>query len=362
MDLISVGLNASWALFSGMSAYILLGLLIVGVLHVVVPPSIVRKYAGNGRATGPLWAALFGVPLPLCSCGVLPFAAGLRRAGAGRGATLSFLISTPQTGVDSALVVWNFFGLPFALFKIFAAFISGVLGGWLGFLLLDKREAAMLEPRSQESCCSGRKKADVAEGESPDSRPSFKSRLKQNVIAIFHYGYVAILGDIAFWLIVGCFVAGFVSALLPSGSLSDKVSPQWLFYPLVLAFSVPLYVCSIASVPLAAVMVAGGMPPGAAIVFLMAGPATNMATIGVVAKVLGKGALFIYMSVIVVGSVLAGIFFDGLMAGGRISTVCPQCAGDDQALSLICGIILAGLSVFVLARKVIKKETKAVSV
>jgi len=278
-------LDAMWRILLALAPWMLLGMGIAGVLHVALPPNLVRRRL-RGRAGVPLAVAL-GVPLPLCSCGVIPAALGLKRDGASDGATVGFLISTPQTGVDSVLVSASFLGLPFALFKVASAAVTGLIGGWLTDFAPLRPDPAATTDAEQDDTVAGRSLRD----------------------ALDHA--LMILRSIWLWIVVGVVVSALIETFLPE-SFFAELAVYGLVVPALaaLAVSLPLYVCATASVPIAAALVASGMPPGAALVFLMAGPATNIATIGAIYHGLGRRVLAIYLGTIIVGSMTAAIAFD----------------------------------------------------
>jgi len=269
-----------------LSPFFLLGMLVAGVLHVILPRDFVRKQL-TGRF-GVLKAVALGVPLPLCSCGVIPAGLGLKRDGASNGASLGFLISTPQTGVDSILVSASFLGWPFALFKVMAAAITGFVGG----LLADR----VPQDTTWESDLS-----EAAAGDESDAR---------NLRAMFEHAH-ELLASIWRWLVFGIVVSALINTFLPVGTMAIFADAGPLVAGLlVLLVSLPLYVCATASVPIAAALVSNGMPVGAALVFLMAGPATNVATIGAIYRGFGRSQLALYLGILIVGSLGFGLLFD----------------------------------------------------
>ena len=285
-------LNAIWDILLELAPWLLLGMAFAGLLHVLLPPDLVQRQL-RGRA-GVLKAVALGVPLPLCSCGVIPAGIGLKRDGASNGSAIGFLISTPQTGVDSILVSASFLGWPFALFKVAAAFVTGLTGGWLTDAVAGEGEI-----ERPDSLATG------------DGRRGVRDGLAHAM---------EILGGIWRWLVIGVVISAAISVWVPSGSLATFTLLGTVgMFAAVLAVSVPLYVCATASVPIAAALVASGMPAGAALVFLMAGPATNVATIGAIYRGLGKRALAVYLSTIIVGSVAFGLAFDFLLESAPIA-------------------------------------------
>ena len=276
-------LSETWSILLTLSPWLLLGALVAGLLHVLLPAGFIHREL-SGRFSV-LKAVTLGIPLPLCSCGVIPAALGLQRDGAGRGATVGFLISTPQTGVDSVLVSASFLGWPFALFKVAAAAITGLFGGTLAGALGGAHEAPLNEAASERQ-----------------APRSLRGLIEHTV---------SILRTIWHWIALGVIASAVITTWVPPDTLTGLGSLGSLLA--VLAISIPLYVCATGSVPIAAALVASGLPTGSALVFLMAGPATNLATIGAVYRALGIRTLSIYLSTIVVGSLSAGLLFDSLL-------------------------------------------------
>lgn len=275
-----------------LAPWLILGAAIAGLLHGLLPPNFVTRHL-RGRG-GVLKAVALGVPMPLCSCGVIPAGLGLKKDGASDGASVGFLVSTPQTGVDSVLVSASFLGWPFALFKVLAALVTGLLGGWLTEVVSDEAP-------------EGEQPAREAEAYQPRGLP-----------AMIEHG-LEIVRSIWGWLLVGVFASAAISTWLPPELLKDfSGTGLFLGIGLMLLISLPLYVCATASVPIAAALVLQGLPAGTAMVFLMAGPATNLATMGAVLQGFGKRVLAIYLSVITVGSVVAAFAFDALIGTGTM--------------------------------------------
>jgi uncharacterized membrane protein YraQ (UPF0718 family)/copper chaperone CopZ len=281
------------AVLAEMAPYLLLGFFIAGILHAFVSERVIQRFFGGNLYTSSINASLFGVPLPLCSCGVIPTGMSLYKNGASKGSTVSFLISTPQTGVDSILVTYSLLGLPFALIRPIIAFVTGVIGGVITGSV--SRNETIQETTIKSS---GNIK---------------QLTWKEKIADIFHYGFVEFLQDISKWLIIGLLLAAAISALIPDDFFTAFGLNPLLQMLIVLAFSVPLYICATASVPLAAVLILKGISPGAALVLLMAGPATNMATITMIGKVMGRKTLFSYLGTIIIGALVFGLIIDYLL-------------------------------------------------
>jgi uncharacterized membrane protein YraQ (UPF0718 family)/copper chaperone CopZ len=271
-------------LVNEMSPYLLLGFLFAGILRVIFPRHLITRYMGGQNMKSVFNASLLGVPMPLCSCGVLPAGIGFYRNGASRGPTVAFLISTPQTGVDSILATYSLLGLPLAIIRPVVALFTGLFGGVLGNAV--EKNGGNREDKERES-------------EQPYER---------NVRELFRYGFVELVQDISKWLIIGMLVAALLAVLIPGDFFTSTISSEYLAMLLMVAASVPLYICATGSIPIAAVLMMKGLAPGAALVLLMAGPATNIATMAVIGNTLGKKSLWVYL-----GSIIGGALFFGIL-------------------------------------------------
>ncbi len=286
-------LLALWNIVCEMSPYLLLGFLIAGILHAFIPQQVYHRYLAGQNMRSVTLAALFGVPLPLCSCGVIPTAMSMRREGASKAATVSFLIATPQTGVDSIVATASLLGTPFALLRPVAAFITALVGGGLTIAFDNDKE--------NTSPANSHTSATMSNG--------FLGRC----IEALRYGFVDMIQDIGKWLVIGLLIAGAITVLVPDGFLTSLNEYPLLNMLLVLAIAAPMYLCATGSVPIAAALMLKGLSPGAALVLLMAGPATNMAAMMVINKVLGKRTLAVYLLSIILGAISFGLVIDYLL-------------------------------------------------
>ncbi|MDA3942720.1 MAG: permease [Bacteroidetes bacterium] len=295
MQTIQAYLNELWGLTLEIAPYLLFGFLFAGLLRVYFPQRLLNKYMGKSSTKATINASLLGIPMPLCSCGVIPTGISLFRNGASRGSTSSFLISTPQTGVDSILVTYSMLGLPFAIIRPIVALITGITGGVFTNLLVKNKQSKTLH-------------GDIftADEAAKKTNGKFKQMLQ--------YAFVTFLQDIMKWLLIGLILAALIAVLIPDNFFNDKINNDFLGMLLILVASIPLYVCATASVPVAAVLLLKGLSPGAVLVFLMAGPATNAATMTVLWKTLGKQTTLIYLATIVGGSLLFGLLINQLPA------------------------------------------------
>jgi len=311
-----------WATLVEMAPYLLFGFLVAGVLSVLIPTRWVEEHLGGRGLLPSLKAAAFGVPLPLCSCGVIPVSASLRRHGASRGATTAFLISTPQTGVDSILVTLSLLGPVFAIFRPFAL-AAGVLGG--GIVDALEKDGGAVEadrpPACEDACCSG-------EGH------------ESKVMGALRYGFVTLPRDIGRSLLVGLVLAGLITALVPP-ELAAKVGSGFLGMVVMMALGLPIYVCATASVPIAAALIAKGVSPGAAFVFLMTGPATNAATIATIWKVMGRRTALVYLATVGLSALALGALLDliyvhtGVAPAAHAHELIPHAVKIASAIALL---------------------------
>jgi len=286
-----------------MAPYLLFGFFAAGILSAFVPVSFIQTHLGKGGAVQIIKASLLGVPIPLCSCSVIPVAASLRKHGATRGSTISFLASTPQTGVDSILATWGLMGPVFTLFRTGVAFITGCVCGLFVETLAPDPGDAPAEKSTSECCCG--------HGDSPTTRWR----------RVFSYGFGKLPKDIGRALLLGILISGLVGALVPEDFFARHLSSEWISMFAVLGLGIPLYVCSTGSIPIALAMISAGLSPGAALVFLITGPATNAATIATVLGTMGRRAMWIYLASLAGCSLVAGWMLNQILTTQRIIDV-----------------------------------------
>jgi len=322
-------LEQSWHILADSAPYLLFGFLAAGYLHGFLSAEAIGRHLGQGRVRSVLKAALVGVPLPLCSCGVIPAALGLRRKGASKGATVSFLVSTPETGVDSIALTYALMDPLMTVARPLAAFVTAVLAGVTENFL--GREEALPEPPRLPCGCP---EEPVPEGAGP----------LQRVRSGLRYAFGDLLGDLAPWLAVGFLLAGLITVLVPSDFVREHLGGGVLPLLVMLGVGIPLYLCATASTPIAAALILKGLSPGAALVFLLAGPATNIASVTALAGTLGVGATVRYLLSISVGAVGMGLALDAAYGAfgvparalaGAAAEVFPPGVGLVSALLLI---------------------------
>jgi len=290
-DFIKLIITDFWGTIAEMSPYLLFGFFVAGLLSVLVSQQLVEKHLG-GRGLWPLLkASIFGVPLPLCSCGVIPVSMSLHKHGASKGSTIAFLLSTPQTGVDSIFVTLSLLGPVYAVFRPVAALITGLVGGSLVdvFEQGDKAQKSPAEKCTDE-CCSSKKSGRFVRG--------------------LKYGFVTLPRDIGKAMLLGLAIAAFISALVPDGYFAEKLGTGIFAMVVMMFLGIPVYVCATASVPVAAALILKGLTPGAALVFLMTGPATNAASFITIWKSLGRTTAIIYLATVAGCALLGGILLD----------------------------------------------------
>ena len=308
-----------------MAPYLLLGFLIAGILSTFVPVSFIETHLGKRGLWQIVKASLLGVPIPLCSCSVIPVAASLRKHGATKGATVSFLTSTPQTGVDSIAATWGLLGPLFAILRTLIAFITGCICG-------VAVEAFTPPPENEEKDCD-----DEA---CPSCHPTKGTdRWKQ----VFTYGFGVLPRDIGRALLLGIVISGLLSALVPEDFFTRWLSSEWLSMLAVLGLGIPLYVCSTGSIPIALAMISMGLSPGAALVFLITGPATNAATLTTVFKTMGKKVVSIYLTTLAACALSAGWLLNRILSSERIVEHVEHHAMGAGRFEQICSLLLIGL-------------------
>jgi len=319
-------------LINRMSPYILLGFFLAGIMHAFVPAALYHKYLGRKSFRSVLNAAILGIPIPLCSCGVIPTAMSLKKEGASRGATVSFLIATPQTGVDSIIATYSLMGLPFALLRPLAALFTSLFGGQMVNIFDKDKEENSVKPATPVAT---------------------KSSFGAKVVEVFRYAYIEMMQDIGRWLIVGLVVAGLITVFVPQSFFALFSDNSLLSMLIVLVFAIPMYLCATGSIPIAVALMMKGLSPGTALVLLMAGPAVNAASMLVVGKVLGRKTLLIYILSIILGSVLFGLGIDYLLPREWFTATVTEMASASgtSVFNMICtAVLLVLLSVAMFMR------------
>lgn len=325
------------ALVAEMIPYLLLGFLFAGLLHVLVPHKFYQKYLSQNNFRSVILASLFGIPLPLCSCGVIPTAMSLRKEGGSKAATTAFLCATPQTGIDSILATFSVFGLAFAIIRPAAALVSALLIG--GIVCIVGKEPKT-ENTSMKSGKTGK---------------NTQESIWQKTIRALRYGFVEMIQDIGGHMLTGLLIAGLISVALPESwllSLSDRPLLEMLA---VMLFAVPMYVCATGSIPIAAALMLKGLTPGAALVFLMAGPAINFASILVINKALGKKITGIFIACIILCALLFGLSIDYLMPASWFDAISAAGSCSHETVSAFQWICLGLFSLLLINAFALRK-------
>ncbi len=354
-----------WALLNSIAVFILIGVIVAGIFKHFLPDSFIKKHLGQHNFIANIKAALLGIPLPLCSCSVIPFISALRKGGASKSAIQTFLIATPITGADSILATYGVFGWVFTLYRLISSvFIALMAGLFTLFLVKEKQE----EINHKDNTSNSTKYTPL----DPSNKPPFaypvgkplkikvvKAEDKASILQkILSYAFDDIYKDIAKSLMIGIIIGALIVTFMPD-NLSDYISSSLILnYILVLAISMPLYVCATASIPLGLSLLAAGFSPGAAFIFLTAGPATNTITMSVVLKTLGKTSLIIYLSSVLIGSLLFGLLFDSFFSQSFASINILNADKEDIGfIAQISSVILLYLSL----KYIFNKETKIFS-
>jgi len=311
-----------------------LGFFISGILYLVISKETITKHIGSPGLISIIKASILGVPMPLCSCGVIPVATSMYKRGASRGATLSFLISTPQTGVDSIFITYSLLGLPFAIIRPIIALITGLLGGILSELFIAKDTQSIHSINHKHA-----------------------SKTLQDGL---RYGFITLPKDISSALIKGILISGLISILVPSNFFLDYNLTGVIGMMLIGIAAIPMYVCATASVPIAITLISKGLDPGSALVFLMAGPATNIATISVIMKALGKKTIFLYISTIFASSIFFGTLINLFLDKNTIPAMNESHHIHFDVLSIVSAIALTFICAYAMLNQIFNK-TKSIN-
>lgn len=335
MELLYALLN----MLNEMSPYVLLGFFIAGLMHAFVPRRTFARHLSSSGWRAVVKAALAGIPLPLCSCGVLPAAVALRRGGASRAAATSFLVATPQTGVDSIAATWSLLGPAFAVVRPVAALVTAVFGG-LAVGCTERTGAVQAEAPA----------AAVSGDEMPEG-------FGRKCVAALRYGFIDLVGSIGGWLVAGLVIAALITVYVPADCFAALGRWPLLSMLAVLAVAVPMYVCATGSIPIAMSLVLKGLSPGTALVLLMAGPAANFASFALISREMGRWAALVYLASIIAGALLFGLAVDYLLPPawfalpGVAGHAC--CAHEYSPLAMACS---AALVVLLLVSAVVSRR------
>jgi uncharacterized membrane protein YraQ (UPF0718 family) len=343
LQVVSASLEASWQLLLDSSAYVLFGILVGGLLKVFLSPSYVARHLGEGKITSVVKAALLGIPIPLCSCGVLPAAASLKKQGANNGATTAFLISTPESGVDSISISYALLDPILTVARPLSAFVTALVAGISENLIhAPGNEAPMSADLSCQidKCCTG-------EDCSPEEHARHHT-LKEKLGAGVDFAVRDLWADLAGWFLVGILLAGLITSLVPDDMITRYLGGGLASMGFMLLLGVPLYICATASTPIAAALIMKGVSPGAALVFLLVGPATNMASLSVLLGIVGRRATVLYLVSIAVVSVGCGMALDIFYTASGISARSAMGQASEVLpfwLRLAAVVVLAAISI-----------------
>ncbi|MHC4976996.1 MAG: SO_0444 family Cu/Zn efflux transporter [Planctomycetota bacterium] len=337
MDFLREWLWQLWLMLLESGSWLIVGFGAAGVVHTLMPMNWIRRQLGRDGFGSVFKAALLGIPLPLCSCSVIPMAASIRREGASKGATASFTVSTPETGAETIALTWGILGPVIAIARPISALATAIAAG-VGINALDRDvRVAQSEPDDAQGCCSSKKPTGCCSEPKTEPTACCSSEKQESpcgcasevpsccgssskksdgvvgkLVEAFRWGYVRMPADIGVWLVAGLMISALVAAAVPAGWIESHVGTGILPKLAMLVVGLPIYVCAAASTPVAASLVMKGLTPGAAMVFLLAGPATNTATMSWLLKDLGARSLVIYLVVIAGVSVLVGVAIDAI--------------------------------------------------
>jgi uncharacterized membrane protein YraQ (UPF0718 family) len=345
--------QASWSLFVEAAPYLFLGVLVAGLMYLFLAPETIAKHLNSGRVSSVFKAALLGIPLPLCSCGVLPAAASLRKQGANRGATAAFLISTPESGVDSIAITYALLDPLMTLIRPVSAFLTAFAAGIMENLFSWQEKEKMplqidLSCRV-DGCCDGQ--------DCPPKDHRNHHNIGQKLWRGIQYGFFDLYRELSGWIFVGFVAAGAITLLLPQDLGSRYLGGGFTTMLVMLAAGIPTYICATASTPVAAALILKGVSPGAALVFLLAGPATNVASLTVLTGVLGKRGVLLYLGSIATFAVLFGLATDWLYGFLGISLQTRLATAVRELLPswfhLGTALLLAGLMLLFFLRRIV---------
>ncbi len=337
-----------WSIWVEAAPWLFLGLVVAGLLKAWFPTQLLQRWL-SGRGLLPIFrAAVIGTPLPLCSCSVLPAAIQLRRSGASKGSTVSFLIATPENGADSIAISYVLLGPMMTVVRVIAALISAVTAGSLTawFSSESDNHPSISDPKddcSSANCCE------------TASESKTEKRENDTTLSGLRYAFTNLFDDIAIWLLLGIVVAAVIRSFVPPTVMAEWGSG---LVPMlaVVAISVPMYICATASTPVAASLLMAGVSPGTVLVFLLAGPASNISSVGLVKRELGSKSLAAYLFGVIGVSILIGLLFDGLLAATGFNVMAQQSEAREiipERLATTAGVLFAFLTMVAVCKRLI---------
>ncbi len=333
-------LSNFWFLMTSIAPYILVGVVVAGVFKHILPDALIQKHLGENSFIASIKAAVLGIPLPLCSCSVLPFISSLKKSGASKSAIQTFLIATPITGVDSVLATYGVFGWIFSGYRLISSVIISLTAGLLTAIFIADNNGTLEITRKKKTRT---KLGDIAISVNP--KPTNNLHWKKPV-QILSLAFDDIYRDIAKSLMIGVILGALIVSFIPNDLTQYISENQWLNYSLVILVSIPLYMCATASIPLGLSLIIAGFSPGAAFIFLTAGPATNAITISVVLKTLGTSSLLIYLSSVIIGSFLFAYLFDTYFSHGLTTAISTHIEAEQFGfINQVSAVILMYISI-----------------
>ena len=349
MEVLRHVVRATWEVYLVASPYILLGLAAAGLMHVLIPADRIARWLGGQGLGATIRAALLGIPLPLCSCAVVPVTIELSRKGASREASLAFLVSTPETGVDSILLTYGLMGPVMAVVRPVAALATSLVAAISSMAWRPKApevesgDIGESVDIDESGCCA-------SETEPEEATESTGIGKLRNAAS---YGFVEMVDEIGFWLVVGVALTGVITALVPEEWIRETLGQGPSTHLILMMLGIPLYMCASASTPVGAALLLKGVSPGAVLVFLLAGPATNASALVVIARFFGRRFVAIYLSSVVVTALAAGWLFDFIL--GRLGwKIIPTLAGhhseETSWITMAAAVALGVLLLWSMAR------------
>ena len=320
-----------WNLSIEMAPFLLLGFLLAGLLSIFISKELIKKHLSNKSKYAVIKSVILGIPLPVCSCGVIPLAASIREKGASKGSTASFVTSTPQTGIDSIIITYDMIGMTFALIRVSVAFISGIVTGLIVDFFKNKKNDYYF-----------------SENEFHDFK---KRKIKDGL----RYAFYNLPKSLFKPLMIGILFASLISTFIKDDYFISYNSTftEIIFISLI---SIPMYICSTASVPLALSFINLGISPGAVLIFLILGPATNTITLTTLWKIIGKKETILFIGSIIINAVIFGILLNNLKVEGIVSNCLNYCDGAHKAIDIICVVLLYIILLFPFLKKIKQTE------
>jgi uncharacterized membrane protein YraQ (UPF0718 family) len=295
-----------------------------GLIHAFLPGASINWLSKGRPSTQAFRGVVFGLPLPMCSCGVIPVYRTLVLKGVPATAAMAFFVATPELGLDAIFLSIPLLGAKMTVARVVCAVTVALLVGWFVGRMAARSRTADSETHVEQAA----------------SATGFLGRLREAV----RVGLGDVVDATIPWIVLGLVIAAAIDPLLRNHADNLIHVPELVQITLLALLGMPVYVCASGATPLVAVLVAHGISPGAAIAFLMTGPATNVTTFGILSSLHSRRVAVVFGATIAITSIGLGWIVNRLLPNIDMGAI----VGGAHATSPIETWALLGLGLLVL--------------